>query len=393
MLAIENMIAKRLLRFALGRSFLVDDLDSDDASANSVSLYKARQNKLHEAQTHVLRSLGVYAGQIYRLPEDEKESKSLAEQSRPSSEQSSSVVDPSVPPAKATRSPYHWGLFTSFLFLSSMVGSVCYDCKMQALVLEQGSNIFHWSKNSIGLSQLFRFAASYGVSTLTDALDVGIGSYFKRKGINLDDPENPSVFSSFKECLLYPFRELHVAQSLRITNVFDLFPDFSAFATAVTSPGKYFIVFAFMNLSLYRTFVTAKGLAVFNRFFRRGEIPSEDLKNYRELGFDLENPNPEGANTAQRSRVTLLFAKAVFSECFVNLFYSTLEILAARLIVKLYLNERNMSGAVVLVQPFYALSFKQVSQFLAISVLEWTLQYQLLELFGLSLRALEYFHS
>lgn len=365
------MITKRLLRFALGPSFLTDD---DPDYVAPPPLHKQRSIALYDAQTHILRSLGVYAGQLYRLQGSQSIKPRNVATGITAETASALQKDEEILEARKGR---YMILLGTFFFFSSAVGSIAYDLKTQIMALEDAPSIRDFLTVTLRKGTLISVAASLGVSLLTEVADMILG-YCRNEGPSLIQSSHSTELSiglSFlKEFFMYPFRELQALHSLRLVNPLRILPSKDAFKSMFTSYRKVRNTPLFMVLAEYRTCVSYSAQIIVPYFFK-GLVKEKDP-----LFDENESEPPSSLNLAALGAST--FAKTIFTESFIGLFFSSLEQIAIRLILSLYLAEHVLPNPPALAPSLFCFSLQKYTLLVGTVVIEWSLQYALFEALG-----------
>lgn len=398
------MITKRLLRFALGPSFLTDDDsyfndNSDDNKTNTnwtsqPSPHKLRSDALHQAQSHVLNSLGVYAGQVYRSRSSRPENISETEQGPREGELERTRQERDIRQIKNGR---YTKLFGTILFLSSALGFVVYDLKVQASTIDQGSlSISEFLKVSL-FNRTFplHFLSSFAVSSMADIIETILQETFEFFGSHFSmSLSGMLILSIIKELLIYPFRELSLAHSLRFVDPHQLIPSFRSISSAEElnkTFGKSGLLSTFKMIQHYINVFTVMYLlpediarSSNNSTRRSSSYILEDEQNDDSL--DIVDSDSKPVNISVKGIYT--FACITISDLISTSCLTLVEPLVFRMMARDYLTSRGLTSPSI--YPNFSLnSFRRLGFLLTI---EWSIQYLFFELLSATSWGLEYFN-
>lgn len=407
------MITKRLLRFALGPSFLInDDSDSEaDDTPQAMLPHKQRSVALYNAQTHVLSSLGVYAGQLYRMqnnrtaPPPPPEADVPEEPEQPEEPETTEEIDKSTE-VSADKSlelqKFHASLeikqgramlmLGTFFFVGSALGSVIYDLKVQAMTIDDGGTmpVLDIIKTSLRSSSPMAFVSSFGVSLLCDLMETLFVVVLTATPI-YDNPISEFLIGSqLREILMYPFRELSLAHSLRIADPWDLFPSLSSYtrmftpSSFVRSIPKYMLICYAKKLQQIIngafSFVIPKSLG--------GFLSKSDEPLFEN---DLSDPStpPVALNLAANGVYT--YARTIVAEALTSMSLLSIDPIIFRAIARSYLTSHPSPSSPAILPVFSNFDLHHISRLCLILGAEWTLQFSLFELLSSVSLALEFF--
>lgn len=400
------MITKRLLRFALGPSFLINDDSDSEADETPLAMppHKQRSVALYNAQTHVLSSLGVYAGQLYRMqnnraapppppdaevPEEPENSEEIDELTEVSAEKSVNLQKfHATLEVKQGRAMLMLG---TFFFVGSALGSVIYDLKVQAMTLNDGGTmpVLEILKNSLRSSSPMAFVSSFGVSLLCDLMETLFVLVLTATPIYDNTIYEFLIVSQLREILMYPFRELSLAHSLRIADPYDLFPSLSSY-TRMFTPSSFI-----RNIPKYMLICYAKKLQqVINSAFSfvlpkslGGFLSKSDEPLFEN---DLSDPStpPVALNLAANGVYT--YARTIVAEALTSLSLLSIDPIIFRAIVRSYLASHPTASSPAILPIFATFDLHHILRICLILGAEWTLQFSLFELLSSVSLALEF---
>lgn len=382
------MITKRLLRFALGPSFLTLDSEPESGSDDVVPLtpYKQRLEALYQVQNNLLSSLGIYAGKAYRIPVKREapirsNDEVLAEMI---------AIEKAHTDLEPHRSRYLI-LLGTFFFLSSITGTIIYDLKAQVMTLDNSPiSILGALKSVTGSSFLMSFASSYGMMMITETIESALTNVFQAYWG--DDVVIGTFVAPFvKELIVYPFRELSLAHSLRLVSPFTFMPSYTSFHcySPLLNIPKYLIHGNFKRLeSLTRGAYNYIWSPSRTNVFEDAE--NDEYPFLLPEDFDATG-SPTSINLAAHSVYT--YCRTNTADLMISLWLISIDPIVFRIMAKDFIAAR--PGLIVpsILPALWPISVGRASALAAIIAADWAIQYGFFELLGAASWCLEEYHN